>query len=700
MSKKKERRIRRLQRVTVFPTVIGMIISLLIIFSLSFFVSTLTFTGITNSIIIKNFEECNTVVQFINENWNYKSRKEIESNLKFFEKSFNDINRIYIDDKNDFLAIFPDLKEIEKEKYFETFEENKMMHFVDPEYGLAIFADDYDHLKNLDKLSDIDTTLNKVMSNGKDKIQSKDLNENLDYAKIDFNFKNFFRALNFIEVLTNKELISWTKKEKPVLHTISIYKTEIPNVNLCFKICYKANMFQLHVLIVLSIFFIVVLIICLIYGILKIVDLILDRNQITKLISTDVITGGNNKNYFTIKARKLTTKSRKNYAVVQLRLEKYKNFCTAFGLKQGENLLEKINATLAIFVNKKELVSHAEEADFLLLLLYQNEETLNIRIRNLMSILQEQNKEQKIYFTAGVCTLTKKEDISSIISYAGIAIPRLPHMQNEIAYFNEEMKENLVWERHIEDDMEKALINHEFQVYLQPKYSTKKEVLSAAEALVRWTHPVLGFISPGKFIPLFEKNGFILQLDDYMLTEVSRIQATWLSQGKKLVPISVNVSRAHFAEDNLAEHICSIVDKFKVPHECIELELTESAFFDDKNTLLTTIRKLKSFGFKVSMDDFGAGYSSLNSLKELPLDIIKLDGEFFRSVDDIKRSNLIVGETITLAKKLGMEIVAEGIETREQVDFLAKNDCDLIQGFYFSKPLPIKEFEKKAYGGK
>jgi EAL domain-containing protein (putative c-di-GMP-specific phosphodiesterase class I) len=259
------------------------------------------------------------------------------------------------------------------------------------------------------------------------------------------------------------------------------------------------------------------------------------------------------------------------------------------------------------------------------------------------------------------------------------------------------MKEEQVWERRIEDDMEKALENHEFQVYLQPKYSTKAEKLSAAEALVRWTHPVLGFISPGKFIPIFERNGFILQLDDYMLTEVSRLQSQWISQGKSLVPISVNVSRAHFAEENLAEHICSIVDKYKVPHEFIELELTESAFFDDKAVLLTTVRKLKSFGFKVSMDDFGAGYSSLNSLKELPLDIIKLDAEFFRSVDDVSRSNLIVGETIALAKKLGMEIVAEGIETREQVDFLAEQNCDLIQGFYFSKPLPVSEFEERAY---
>ena len=260
------------------------------------------------------------------------------------------------------------------------------------------------------------------------------------------------------------------------------------------------------------------------------------------------------------------------------------------------------------------------------------------------------------------------------------------------------MREEQVWERRVEDDMDRALAANEFKVYLQPKYSTKKEELSAAEALVRWIHPEFGFVSPAKFIPIFERNGFITKLDDYMLTEVSRLQATWMEQGKKLVPISVNVSRAHFTSPDLAEHICSIVDEYKVPHEFIELELTESAFFDDKQTLLDTVKKLKEFGFKVSMDDFGAGYSSLNSLKELPLDIIKLDAQFFRDIEDKKRADLIVCDTIKLAKKLGMQIVAEGIETREQVDFLAGQHCDLIQGFYFAKPLPVAEFEERAFG--
>ena len=245
--------------------------------------------------------------------------------------------------------------------------------------------------------------------------------------------------------------------------------------------------------------------------------------------------------------------------------------------------------------------------------------------------------------------------------------------------------------------MEEALKQKEFQVYLQPKYSPKEEVLSGAEALVRWISPEEGFVPPNRFIPIFEKNGFILKLDDYMISEVARQQAQWISEGKNVVPISVNVSRAHFTKVDLAEHICRLVDQYNVPHEVIELELTESAFFEDKEVLLGTVRKLREYGFTVSMDDFGAGYSSLNSLKEIPLDVIKLDAEFFRGNDEAGKGKIIVNETIDLAKKLNMRTVAEGIETKEQVDFLAELGCDLIQGYYFAKPMPLKEFEQKAF---
>lgn len=477
-----------------------------------------------------------------------------------------------------------------------------------------------------------------------------------------------------------------------------IYKTDIENVNACVYYAYTLD--KLHAVQFLfgKIGFIVLFFVFLFWGFFFNILMIRRRMYSNRIVYTDAVTGGKNREYFLDMAfHKL--KRNAQYAIVQIRLEKYRNYCTAYGVKCGEQLLESMYYCLKEHLRRREKVAHLEKSDFAIIVRYQDRQTLEKRLKDMAAEFNNACQGQHLTFAAGICQVqSRKDDVSALLTAAGLALSKAEKQNAGIIWFNDSMKEEQIWERRVEDDMEKALANHEFKVYLQPKYSTKEETLAAAEALVRWIHPELGFVSPGRFIPIFETNGFILQLDDYMLREISRLQSQWLREGKKLVPISVNVSRAHFSMDNLAEHICSIVDEYKVPHKYIELELTESAFFDDKATLLSTVKKLKKYGFKISMDDFGAGYSSLNSLKELPLDIIKLDAEFFRSIDDVNRANVIVGDTIALAKKLGMEIVAEGIETRDQVDFLAGQDCDLIQGFYFAKPLPVSEFIERAYG--
>ena len=235
----------------------------------------------------------------------------------------------------------------------------------------------------------------------------------------------------------------------------------------------------------------------------------------------------------------------------------------------------------------------------------------------------------------------------------------------------------------------------EFEVYLQPKYSPSDKKMVGAEALVRWNSRTEGFIPPNRFIPIFEENGFITQLDDYMVSKVAKLLSEWTIQGKKTVPISVNISRAHFAQEGLAEHICQLVDAYGPSHELIELEVTESAFLDDKKVLIETVKQLKAYGFRVSMDDFGSGYSSLNSLMDIPFDVLKLDTEFFRG-DDSSRGETIVCEIIRLAKKLGMHVVAEGVEKKEHVELLTELGCDMIQGYYFAKPMPVSEFEEKV----
>ncbi len=691
MSLKKDRRIKRLQRMPVWPAIVEMIITEIVIFSLTLFISLLALFGIINTLALNMVKDCRTAVEYVNQKWSSSPQNEIEEKLFVYAENHLNINDIIIVKDEEIKSVIPKYKLRIDEDVQRLYEKTGMVHFIDSDYDEPFL--------NLMFTPENSGTMHFSLDG-----ESFDSTKEIEHAEGSelgvflYNPKKLFKVPDVPRLITDKEYIDWATTESAGLHTISIYKTDIPDINVCFKTVYKLNTFQFNLMATIIVFILAVLIFSGVYEISKVIKLVHERKRVNKLVTTDTVTGGYNKDYFVQKAGKAIARGRNRYAVVQLRLEKYRNYCTAYGLKQGENLLEDLNSDLVSLLSKKEIVAHVEKSDFIILMIYQNEDTLNIRVKNMMNILRERRGGQHLTFSAGVCPVkSRADDISLILTCAGLAIPKEIKIQDEIIWFNDSMKEEQVWERRIEDDMERGLENHEFKVYLQPKYSTKGEKLSAAEALVRWIHPVLGFVSPGKFIPIFEKNGFILQLDDYMLTEVAQLQAGWILQGKPLVPISVNVSRAHFAEDNLAEHICSIVDKYKVPHEYIELELTESAFFDDKEVLLTTVRKLKDFGFKVSMDDFGAGYSSLNSLKELPLDIIKLDAEFFRSVDDIERSNLIVGQTISLAKKLGMEIVAEGIETREQVDFLAKQDCDLIQGFYFSKPLPVNEFEEKAY---
>lgn len=423
------------------------------------------------------------------------------------------------------------------------------------------------------------------------------------------------------------------------------------------------------------------------------------NKKLTKLLYLDTTTGGHNFLYFKTEALKLMKKKKfinSSLAIITISLDKYKIFCDMHEHVQCEELLETINDYLQAKLKKKELVVRYSEAQFSLLLISQDGTDIMERINHMLEGLTFIFPNEKTSYSTGIYFVQDRQmSMDRMNNFAILAKDTIESNQkNRVVIFDNVMRDELVREKEIENLMEKAIHNKEFIVFLQPKYNVTGETLSGAEALVRWISPEKGFVSPGAFIPTFEKNGFIVKLDDYMITEVSKLLRKWLDAGKIPVPISVNISRVHFMDVNLAEHIKELVDKYNVPHSLIELELTESAFFDNKNVLLETVNRFRKYGFTVSMDDFGAGYSSLNSLKDLPLDVIKLDGEFFRNTENIERGQIVVKDTITLAKNLHMKIVAEGIETKEQVEFLQTIGCDLIQGFYFAKPMPVDQFEK------
>ncbi|WP_242824816.1 EAL domain-containing protein [Clostridium botulinum] len=200
---------------------------------------------------------------------------------------------------------------------------------------------------------------------------------------------------------------------------------------------------------------------------------------------------------------------------------------------------------------------------------------------------------------------------------------------------------------------------------------------------------------PGKFIPLFEKNGFIVELDFYVYEEVFKVLRNWMDNKKRLLPISMNVSRAHINNDTFISRLITLIKQYGIPINLIELELTENIFLDNIKEVLSKITELKNLGFTFSMDDFGSGYSSLNLLKELPIDVLKLDKSFFPNNSVSSKEKIIVANIVKMAKDLNISVLSEGVETQNQVDFLTQIGCDMVQGYFFSKPIPIDEFEKK-----
>ena len=265
-----------------------------------------------------------------------------------------------------------------------------------------------------------------------------------------------------------------------------------------------------------------------------------------------------------------------------------------------------------------------------------------------------------------------------------------------LAFFEENLQNQLLNEQRITETMERALEEKQFQVFYQPKHETVSGNIAGAEALVRWNHPEYGFMSPGQFIPLFERNGFITKLDVFVVEQVCKDIVRWKEDGLPLVPISINVSRRDFMENGCIDKQLNIIESNHIDHSLIHMEVTESLYSDNTELIISKVKEIQQLGFMIEMDDFGSGYSSLGMLSSFPLNVLKLDISFVRN---IKANEVVIENIIKMAHRMGLLAVAEGAETVEQFKILKALGCDYIQGFYFSKPLGLREFEsylKKA----
>ncbi len=522
-------------------------------------------------------------------------------------------------------------------------------------------------------------------------IDSEKENDSLNTQKETLSLPDLFRSL--------KEYISLSESESYIWYEIPI---TINNLEFTVLTSKKATFTEETIITSMQASLIVgiVIVICFVLWIFFIIYQGLSNRRLYKVAFIDPVTRHNNAAKFVMETNKKLRKHKKlSYALVLLDIDNFKLINDIYGYENGNSVLKNICDSIRMQLKKKETCTRYTSDEFMILLTYEQETEFNDRLLQINQYILSRTTIPNLKLSYGAYFVQDYTlSVEQMSIYAGMAKDTIKGLKEQfIGYFNESIRLAMIRDKELENASELAFANKEFKVYLQPKYNAITNEIGGAEALVRWISPTLGFISPGDFIPLFEKNHMIITLDNYMLEEVCRQQRKWMEEGKNLVTISVNISRIHLSCGNLLEHVLSIVDRYEVPHQFIELELTESAFFDGKEQLLNIVSELQENNFLVSMDDFGSGYSSLNSLKDLPLDVIKLDGEFFRTSNNIERSETVIRDTINLAKHLQMKIVAEGVETKEQVDFLNGIGCDLIQGFYFAKPMPVREFEEKYY---
>lgn len=313
--------------------------------------------------------------------------------------------------------------------------------------------------------------------------------------------------------------------------------------------------------------------------------------------------------------------------------------------------------------------------------------------------LQKKKYEDRtISINSGIyCWVDRSIDIAIAVANANLARKKSKrgNVVPRCVLFNEEMDKEIRHQIEFTDSMRQGLENQEFVVYYQPKIESKSQKMVGAEALIRWIRADGSMIFPGEFIPIFERNGLIIQLDYFVYEEVCRYLRERMNKGLSVVPISMNVSRIHLENTKTVEVIRNLMEKYNIPSDLLEFELTENIYVENLSVAVHMVEELKSLGLKVSIDDFGSGYSSLNVLKQLSFDVLKLDKEFLKGFDLKHNDEIVISSIVEMAKKLNVTVLCEGVETEEQVQFLRKIGCDLMQGYYFSKPVDVDSFSHK-----
>ena len=425
------------------------------------------------------------------------------------------------------------------------------------------------------------------------------------------------------------------------------------------------------------------------------------KEELYRLAFTDPITGNYNGSQLEAFLEVPGDRQISDYAFAHFDIKQFRVINEAYGHIAANKVLSNIVKAM----NEADFVyasARCHNDNFAMLLKDMPEPELKQKLRDLFennSVLEE-DPYYRVYYKCGVVPMRRAMLFGNRVADAAKMAQALctDLKGTEIVFYTDKMHDDLSWGNYIKAYVETAIELDEFVVYLQPKFDINTEKIQGAEALIRWNYKNKELLSPFRFIPYFEKDGTIDKIDDLVLKIICKTMERWKKEGKPLYPVSVNLSRNRMYDENLIDKLTGIVDSYGVDHDLIDFELTESATYDNMERMLYVLRELRDRGFKISMDDFGTGYSSLSLLTQMPIDTLKIDKSFVDRIagdGERKEDIILLRHIITLAKELGFVCLAEGAESRIQIDRLRDLGCEIIQGYYYSKPIPLGEYEEK-----
>lgn len=410
----------------------------------------------------------------------------------------------------------------------------------------------------------------------------------------------------------------------------------------------------------------------------------------------DTLTGLYRKETFEKKvAEMLKNNPQQDYAIVKWDIDHFKLINELSGYEVGNQVLINGANLLSELVAGDGVAGHMG-ADQYISCYPLKKLDMQGSMRAINRMLEKMHLGYEVKVNAGIYVVQdKNESVDFMCDKAALALASIKGKYMEsYAYYSKKMMHNMMREQEIKNIMRDALEEEQFKVYVQPKFDVATGKVVGGEALVRWERPGYGFVKPEDFIPFFEQSGFISCMDQYIWKKVAGYLDECVRNGKKVLPISVNASRIDFYRENLYTHFVDLLKEYNLASKYLELEVTESAYATDEDIIYTTLEQLQDAGVTILIDDFGSGYSSFNMMKEAPVDVLKLDMIFLKDIDKNGRGKTIVKHMVQLANELMIPVIAEGVETKEHVELLQEIGCDYAQGYYFSKPIPIEEYDR------